>query len=129
MRLRNGVIALIGVVTLANAAWMLIAPLHWYHNLPAGVPDYGPFNPHFVRDIGCTFLALGAALIWASVRAEHAFPLVSIAALFATLHAAVHVFDTACGAVGGHHWLLDLPLVYLPAAALTVIAWQLRKTS
>jgi len=26
----------------------------------------------------------------------------------------VHVFDTATGHVGPHHWLLDLPTTYLP---------------
>src|SRR5262245_21152199 len=47
---------------LANGAWMLADPVHWYENLPAGVPDFGPVNEHFVRDIGCAFMVLGLAL-------------------------------------------------------------------
>jgi hypothetical protein len=27
-----------------NAFWMLGFPVHWYFNLPAGVPDFGPLN-------------------------------------------------------------------------------------
>ena len=41
--------------SLANGLWMLFAPAHWYQNLPAGVPDTGPLNVHFVRDIGAAF--------------------------------------------------------------------------
>ena len=56
----------VGVVMLANALWMLAGPMHWYTELPAAVPDTGPFNPHFVRDIGCAFFSVGIALIWAA---------------------------------------------------------------
>ena len=34
----------IGVLNLSNGLWMLFAPEHWYHHLPAGVPDTGAFN-------------------------------------------------------------------------------------
>ena len=40
---------LIGVGSVLNALWMLIAPEGWYQDLPADVPDFGPFNVHFVR--------------------------------------------------------------------------------
>ena len=46
------IFAIFGAVCVANALWMLAGPLHWYRELPAAVPDTGPFNPHFVRDIG-----------------------------------------------------------------------------
>ena len=48
-----------GAISLGNAVWMLADPLRWYHELPAEVPDFGPFNPHFVRDIGCAFATVG----------------------------------------------------------------------
>ena len=47
------------VSTRDNGAWMLWDPIHWYHTLPAAVPDSGPLNEHFVRDIGCAFTLLG----------------------------------------------------------------------
>lgn len=111
---------LLGVGSVANALWMLADPLRWYHELPAGVPDTGPFNEHFVRDIGCAFLAVGVAQVWAAFAAAWRTPLVSVSALFVVGHAVLHVFDTARGAVPSDHWWLDLPGVYLPAVLL---AW------
>ena len=97
---------------------MLADPLRWYHDLPAGVPDTGPFNQHFVRDIGCAFLAVGVAQVWAAFRPAWRAPLVAVAAIFFVGHALLHVFDTARGAVPSEHWWLDLPGVYLPALVL-----------
>ena len=53
---------LLGAAMLGNALWMLAGPMHWYTELPAAVPDTGPFNAHFVRDIGCAFLTVAVAL-------------------------------------------------------------------
>jgi len=106
----------------ANAVWMLVDPQRWYHDLPAGVPDTGPYNEHFVRDIGAAFATMAVALAWAAVRPRWRAPLVTIAALFLAAHAALHVFDTARGFLDAHHWLLDLPGVYLPALILIPLA-------
>jgi hypothetical protein len=107
-----------GAGSLGNAAWMLVSPLHWYHELPAGVPDFGAFNPHFVRDIGCAFLTTGVALVWAAVAPRWRRPLVAIGALFLGAHAMLHVTDTLRGALGHTHWWLDAPGVYLPAVVV-----------
>ena len=118
----------LGFGSLANALWMLIGPMHWYTDLPAAVPDTGPFNPHFVRDIGCAFLAVGTALVWAAWSRRFRLPLVSVSALFLAAHAILHVYDTSRGALGHDHWLLDLPGVYLPGLILPVIAFRLTRT-
>lgn len=110
---------LIGVITLANASWMLAGPMHWYTDLPAGVPDTGPFNAHFVRDIGCAFLTVGSALVWAAFSTRWRPPLVAVSALFLAAHALLHIYDTLRGALESDHWWLDLPGVYLPAVLLT----------
>ena len=107
--------AILGVGTLANALWMLAGPMHWYTDLPAAVPDTGPFNPHFVRDIGCAFLTVGAALLWAAWSERYRLPLAAVAALFLAAHALLHIYDTVRGALSHDHWWLDLPGVYLPA--------------
>ena len=109
----------------ANAGWMLWDPHLWYTDLPAGVPDFGPYNEHFVRDLGAVFLCLGVALGWAAWRPAFRLPLVAITTLFYALHAAGHVFDTARGFVDAHHWWLDLPGVYLPALLLVYLTWRL----
>ncbi|MCR9094800.1 MAG: hypothetical protein NXI30_11335 [bacterium] len=113
-----------GVLSIGNALWMLVGPMHWYTDLPAAVPDTGPFNPHFVRDIGCAFLATGIALVWADRRPRARVPLVSVAAIFLAAHAALHAYDTLRGALGHDHWLLDLPGVYFPGVAIPWIAWR-----
>jgi predicted anti-sigma-YlaC factor YlaD len=111
-------IAAVGAGSVANGVWMLAEPAHWYAELPAGVPDYGPLNLHFVRDIGCAFVSVGGALVWAALRPALRLPLLAVATLFYAGHAAVHVHDMLVGAVDAHHWLLDLPSVYLPAVLL-----------
>ena len=111
-----------GLISLGNAVWMLAAPLHWYQELPAHVPDFGPFNPHFVRDIGCAFATVGVALAWAALAPRRRFALAAVGTLFYVAHAAVHVFDTLRHAVEPVHLWIDFPGVYLPAIVLLVAA-------
>ena len=118
---------LLGVGTLGNALWMLIGPMHWYTDLPAAVPDTGPFNPHFVRDIGCAFLTVGVALVWAAFRERERLPLAAIAALFLTAHALLHIYDTATGALDHTHWWLDAGGVYLPAVLMIAAVTRLAR--
>jgi len=112
------VLLVMGIGMLANALWMLAGPMHWYTDLPAAVPDTGPFNPHFVRDIGCAFLTVGVALVWGALDVSARRPLVAVAALFLVAHALLHVYDTLVGNLPHTHWWLDVPGVYLPAAIL-----------
>ncbi len=53
--------AVLAVVMGANGIAMLFAGLWWYGVVP-GVTLTGPYNPHFVRDIGATYLVVGASL-------------------------------------------------------------------
>ena len=114
---------LLALLIAANAVWMLAEPQHWYHDLPAAVPDTGPYNEHFVRDIGCAFATIAIALGWAAVRPYWRAPLLTVAAIFLSAHAGLHVFDTARGFLDGDHWLLDLPGVYLPAILTVPLAF------
>jgi hypothetical protein len=111
------IFAIFGAASVANALWMLAGPLHWYHEVPAAVPDTGPFNPHFVRDIGCAFFAVGVALVWAAWAARWRRPLVGIAAIFMGAHGLLHIYDTLRGALPHAHWWLDLP-IYLAALVI-----------
>lgn len=111
-------LVLVGLGSSANAAWMLLSPDTWFHRLPAAVADFGPYNVHFVRDVGIAYLSVGVGLLWSAARPAARVPVAVIAILFFTGHAAIHVFDTARGHVGPHHWLTDLPTTYLPALLL-----------
>ncbi len=119
--------AVLGLGMLANAIWMLAGPMHWYNELPAAVPDTGPFNPHFVRDIGCAFLTVGVALVWAALRVPERLPLAAISALFLGAHALLHIYDTATGALDHTHWWLDAGGVYLPALLMIVAVTRLAR--
>jgi hypothetical protein len=121
------ILAVLAFGTLANAAWMLIDPLRWYHDLPAAVPDFGVFNPHFVRDIGCAYLTAGIALAWAARRIEWRVPLVGSAAIFFVAHAILHVHDILRGLVDSHHWWIDFPGVMLPAIVTSALAIHFKR--
>lgn len=108
-------LGLFGLGNLANAVWMLADPAGWYANLPAAVPDTGPLNTHFVRDIGSAFAVMSAALFLAAWRPALRAPLLAVVSLFYVMHALVHVTDTLAGRLPPSHWTIDLPGVYVPA--------------
>ena len=109
-----------GLANAANGLWMLLAPARWYHHLPAGVPDTGPLNAHFVRDIGAAFLTICIAFCIAAWKVRYRRAVVLAATLFFGLHALVHVTDLFGGRLHHDHWLVDLPGVFVPAIALAV---------
>ena len=47
--------AILAIPTLFNGLTMLVAAPFWYASVP-GASGTGPFNPHFVQDIGVAFL-------------------------------------------------------------------------
>jgi hypothetical protein len=114
------ILGLFALGNLANGLWMLADPPGWYTGLPAAVPDTGPLNEHFVRDIGGAFVMMAVGLGWAAVVPAVRLPVVALVTLFHVLHAAVHVYDTVTGRLGPEHWLIDLP-VYVPAGVLLVL--------
>src|SRR5437867_773722 len=88
---------------------------------PPAVPDTGPLNLHFVRDIGAAFTTIGVALCVAAVRPGARRGVLFGATLFFVLHAAVHVADLLTGRLAAGHWLIDLPGVFLPALLLVAL--------
>ncbi|HVI33638.1 hypothetical protein [Phenylobacterium sp.] len=117
-RIIAGVLA---AVFTANALAMLLAGWWWYGAVP-GVTATGPYNPHFVRDIGAAYLVTAAGLAWFAWRPREGWPALAIGAGFLTLHAAVHVYDAACGTTPMADVLRDLAGVYLPALLTLAIA-------
>ena len=114
-------LALFAAGSLLNGIWMLVDPAGWYTKLPAAVPDTGPLNEHFVRDIGSAFVVMSVGLLVAAFRPALRLPLVALTSLFYWLHALVHVTDTLAGRLPPSHWAIDFPGVYLPAILLAVV--------
>lgn len=109
------------ILNIVNAGWMLLLPYSWYTDFPADVAHTGPFNPHFVRDIGAVFLTVGLGFGWCALKPERAFPVHVGITIFFTGHALIHLFDILTGHLPQSHWLIDTPLVFLPAAIMLVL--------
>jgi hypothetical protein len=125
MDMRRVLAIILGIGLGLNALLMLAVPAAWYAAVP-GVTQTGPFNPHFVRDIGAAYLVAGAALLWfaASPKAQSA---AQAGAAFLTLHALVHLWDAAAGREHAHQLLIDLVTIFVPSALAVWIAWPAPK--
>ncbi len=97
---------LLGSAFLANGTYMLFAPEAWYWAVP-GVPDTGPFNQHFVRDIAIVYLVSGAGFIagvWLPALRPGAW---LFAACWHMGHALFHVWEVIVGICGPEALLRD----------------------
>lgn len=121
------IIAFFGLGNLANGAWMLASPAHWYINLPANVPGSGPLNEHFVRDIGCIFFLLGVALLVSVRRRELRLSAMVAASAYSLAHALVHVFDSLRGLFEAGHWRFDIGPVYGATLVAVALTWKLAR--
>src|SRR5215213_1842175 len=110
------------LLSLANAAWMLSSPLSWYMHLPAAVPHTGPFNSHFVRDIGVAYLVAALGFGWCALRPGRCRPGHIGLTVFFVGHALIHLVEILAGQLPGTHWLIDAPGVFLPALLLLILA-------
>ena len=111
----------LGLVNLANGLFMLAAPDSWYLAVP-GVADTGPFNQHFVRDIGLIYAVSGLAFLVGAWRPAGRLYLWSVAAAWLAGHALFHLWEVA---VGMHApWVLarDFAGVILPGLVGVLLA-------
>ena len=108
-------------LNLFSGAWMLLFPQSWYTDLPADVPHTGPFNAHFVRDLGVAFLVAGIAFTWSARNIDRSYPVHIGLTIFFTGHALIHLVDILTGHLPATHWLIDTPGVFLPALIMIVL--------
>lgn len=101
----------LGLLFAVNGLAMLIAPGHWYGAVP-GVMDSGPFNAHFIRDIGAVYALGGLAFMALAVTAA-ARDYARAASAFLLAHGAIHVFEVAAGVHAVEHLVTDAPGVLL----------------
>jgi AhpD family alkylhydroperoxidase len=79
--------ALLALALLLNGVAMIGAPLSWYGFIP-GVAATGPFNGHFVSDVGAAYVAAAFSLAFAVGRLERTAA--APAAAFLSVHALIH---------------------------------------
>ena len=113
--------AALGLLLGLNALAMLLASFRWYNAVP-GVIATGPYNQHFVRDIGATYLVVAGGLAWFAAWPVQGWPALVAGASFLVLHSAIHVFDASCSADPVVNLIRDLPGVFAPALIAAAIA-------
>ncbi len=68
--LHRSVLAVLGGSGAVTGGWAYAAPRRWYDTFPglgmSWLPQLGPFNEHFVKDVGAMFLAMAAVTAWRS---------------------------------------------------------------
>lgn len=82
-------LAALGLLQIGQGAWMVAAPRSFYDL----IADFGPYNPHDLRDMATWSLALRVLLLVAARRPAWRLPLLALLALEALLHALNHVRD------------------------------------
>lgn len=104
-----------------NGVAMLAVPLDWYNAVP-GATGTGPFNPHFVRDIGAAYIASAVGIGWWAARKGIGGAVVAL--VFLGLHAIVHLAEAVLGHHPGSDIGRDFVGVTLPALITLWIVWR-----
>lgn len=120
-----GTALLLGVAAAANGLLMLAAPEAWYVAVP-GVTTTGPFNQHFVRDIGLIFLFIGASFLTGAAMPRYRIVLWAAPTLWLWGHALFHFWEVAVGICGPSVIVRDFPAVTLPAiVGAVLVVWAI----
>jgi hypothetical protein len=123
-----GIAALLGVALIANGVFMLVAPADWYVAVP-GVTATGPFNQHFLRDIGLIFLLLGGAFVVGAAQPHLRVALWAAPSIWLTGHALFHFWEVAVGICSSSVIARDFPAVTLPAIIGTALTfWAIHQS-
>ena len=110
--MRRSIAAVLAALTVLNGSMMLLAGPAWYASVP-GVSETGPYNPHFIQDIGAAFFVAGLALA-ARVWRPRYWPAAVAGAGFLAAHALLHLAMIASG--HDHYAAFDLIAIVLPSA-------------
>ena len=117
---------ILGAGLAGNGIFMLTAPEAWYFAVP-GVTTTGPFNQHFLRDIGLIFVLIGSGFAFGAVRSGSRALLWSMGAIWLSGHALFHFWEVAVGICGPEVLSRDFPAVTLPALiAVALSVWSFR---
>lgn len=119
------IIYFIAVAYALNGLFMLIEPRLWYDTIP-GVSMLGPFNTHFVRDIGILYLVVAGGFVWGLRPGQNSVLL--FACIWPALHAIYHLnmwagrgfpFDDVAA--------VNAIAIQAPAWAALYVAWRIAK--
>tara|TARA_Y100001933_G_scaffold249371_2_gene284296 strand:- start:5958 stop:6374 length:417 start_codon:yes stop_codon:yes gene_type:complete len=107
------VAGVMAALLIGNGLAMLIAPEPWYWTVP-GVAERGPFNHHFVRDIGMAYLLVGGCFAAGIALPGQRLALWAVPTAWLAGHALFHVWEVAGGHMPPGALLEDFAGVMLP---------------
>ena len=119
-------LGLAAIMSATSGLWMIAMPRSWFHAIP-GVSGTGPFNGHFVTDVGLAYLVSGGCLAVAAMwpaRRDHGLP----GAAFLAGHAMYHL-------IAARHWtnaataLTESVGIYMPVVLAAAGLLCLRRQS
>jgi hypothetical protein len=84
---------LLGALNACSGFFMLTDGQRWFSITP-GALSTGPFNAHFVEDVGVAFIAAGLGLLALSWRTRY-WPAALAGAAFLVFHALIHIVGYA----------------------------------
>lgn len=87
--LRRILAAALGGLSVVTGFTMLIDGERWFNSVAAST---GPFNSHFVADVGVAFIAAGLGLFARSWRARF-WPAAVTGSAFLVFHALIHIVE------------------------------------
>ncbi|HEY8950349.1 MAG TPA: hypothetical protein VIM56_15800 [Rhizomicrobium sp.] len=122
------ILGFLGLFHLLGGLWMITASEHWFGSVP-GVPLEGPFNHHFIIDIGFAFAASGAGMLMAFRNGVAAAAFVLAGATWPALHACFHVWEwISDGLPSDPHILISTGVGVIVASFLGfTLAWMRAK--
>lgn len=117
---------ILGLGLLVNGLLMLRDPLWWYGAVPT-VPLTGPFNQHFVRDIGLIYVVTAVGFLHGAFRPATRAPVWIAATSFHVLHGSLHAWETLVGICAPSSFAKDFVPVMTPAfLGLALVACTVR---
>ncbi|WP_340676956.1 hypothetical protein [Paraglaciecola sp.] len=127
-KLASGFALVLGLAALASGSFMTFAPELWYWQI-TGVSDRGPFNQHFVRDIGINYLLIGAAFVYGALDSKHRLILWLMPTAWLVSHAIFHFWEVFVGICGPQSLREDFAGVTLPALLALSLLYLSNKTT
>ena len=99
---------------------LLVAPTWFFENIGA----FGPFNRHYLGDLGAFLLPMGIGLVVAARQPRQHYVLIAVVAAGNIIHASNHIYDAILGQEDLAHWLSDtIPLVFF-AVVFMLVFWD-----
>jgi len=126
--LRHFLLMFMAATSIANGLLMVLFTEQWYLCI-ANPQRAALFSPHFVTDVGTSYLTIGAALLWAALRPLQAAPLVAMALLFSALHALHHVHEYASFGLPTRSAAIEALGIWGPVLILVWLLLNLRRTT